>query len=124
MGAYYILRDSSLRNREKKKKKQRGQILLLHRTWVLPRAGIKLLSPASAGGFFTTEPPGKPLLSLCSKAREPRLLSPGALEPAVSNKRNHCNEKPIHCNSESSPHSPQLHTKEACTPMKMHNGQK
>ena len=28
--------------------------------WGLPRAGIKTVSPASAGGFFTTEPPGKP----------------------------------------------------------------
>ena len=26
----------------------------------LPEPGIKSLSPASAGGFFTTEPPGKP----------------------------------------------------------------
>ena len=28
----------------------------------LPNPGIKLASPALAGGFFTTEPPGKPLL--------------------------------------------------------------
>ena len=26
----------------------------------LPDPGIKLASPALAGGFFTTEPPGKP----------------------------------------------------------------
>ena len=26
----------------------------------LPHPGIKLTSPALAGGFFTTEPPGKP----------------------------------------------------------------
>ena len=26
----------------------------------LPNPGIKPVSPASAGGFFTTEPPGKP----------------------------------------------------------------
>ena len=26
----------------------------------LPHPGIKLMSPALAGGFFTTEPPGKP----------------------------------------------------------------
>ena len=26
----------------------------------LPNPGIKPTSPASAGGFFTTEPPGKP----------------------------------------------------------------
>ena len=28
--------------------------------WDLPRPGIKLMSPALAGGFFTTEPAGKP----------------------------------------------------------------
>ena len=28
--------------------------------WDLPRPGIKSMSPALAGGFFTTEPPGKP----------------------------------------------------------------
>ena len=30
----------------------------------LPRLGIKLASPALAGGFFPTEPPGMPLLPL------------------------------------------------------------
>ena len=29
-------------------------------TWDLPRSGIKPVSPALAGGFFTTEPPRKP----------------------------------------------------------------
>ena len=28
--------------------------------WDPPISGIKLISPALAGGFFTTEPPGKP----------------------------------------------------------------
>ena len=28
--------------------------------WDLPDPGIKPMSPALAGGFFTTEPPGKP----------------------------------------------------------------
>ena len=28
--------------------------------WDLPRSRIEPLSPALAGGFFTTEPPGKP----------------------------------------------------------------
>ena len=32
---------------------------LLHGTWNLPRPGIKPLSPALAGGLFTTGPPGK-----------------------------------------------------------------
>jgi len=40
---------------------------LLHGLWDLPRSGIKPMSPALAGGFFTTEPPGKPgFLSLGS----------------------------------------------------------
>ena len=33
---------------------------LLHGTWDLPRPGIKPVSPALAGRFFTTEPPRKP----------------------------------------------------------------
>ena len=28
--------------------------------WDLPGPGIKPMSPALAGGFFSTEPPGKP----------------------------------------------------------------
>ena len=28
----------------------------------LPNPGIKLMSPALAGGFFTTESPGKPIM--------------------------------------------------------------
>ena len=28
--------------------------------WDLPKLGIKPVSPALAGGFFTTEPPGTP----------------------------------------------------------------
>ena len=35
---------------------------LPHGMWDLPRPGIKPMSPALAGGFFTTEPPGKPSL--------------------------------------------------------------
>ena len=34
--------------------------LLLHSPGDLPDPGIKPMSPALAGGFFTTEPPGKP----------------------------------------------------------------
>ena len=33
---------------------------LLLPTWDLPAPGIEPMSPALAGGFFTTEPPGKP----------------------------------------------------------------
>ena len=32
--------------------------------WDLPRAGLEPVSPALAGRFLTTEPPGKPLDSL------------------------------------------------------------
>ena len=35
--------------------------ILLHGTWGHPRSGTELMSPALAGGFFTSEPPGKPL---------------------------------------------------------------
>ena len=37
----------------------------------LPNTGIKLVSPALAGGFLTTEPPEKPL----SRIQKPDLLS-------------------------------------------------
>ena len=30
--------------------------------WDLPRPGLKLVSPALAGGFLTTAPPGRPQL--------------------------------------------------------------
>ena len=30
----------------------------------LPDSGIKPVSPALAGGFFTTEPPGEPLINI------------------------------------------------------------
>ena len=33
---------------------------LLHGMWDLPRPGLEPVSPALAGGFSTTAPPGKP----------------------------------------------------------------
>ena len=42
------------------------------------------------------------LLSLHSRAREPRLLRPVHLEPVLPNKRGHRNERPAH-NEEQSP---------------------
>ena len=33
-----------------------------HMGWDPPGSGIELVSPALAGGFFITEPPGKPSL--------------------------------------------------------------
>ena len=43
------------------------QALLLHSMWDLPRPGIEPLSPALAGGFLTTAPPGKsePAFEFC-----------------------------------------------------------
>ena len=39
---------------------------LLHGTWDPPGPGIEPMSRASAGGFFTTEPPGKSLSRMTS----------------------------------------------------------
>ena len=36
------------------------QASLLHSMWDRPRPGIEPMSPALAGEFFPTEPPGKP----------------------------------------------------------------
>ena len=37
--------------------------------WNLPRPGIEPVSPALAGGFFTTEPPGKSACAVIKKSR-------------------------------------------------------
>ena len=49
---------------------------MLHGTWDLPRPGIEPMSPALAGGFFTTELPGKPNLFLLNERFFKPLLSP------------------------------------------------
>ena len=36
-------------------------------------------------------------LSLCSRAHGPQLMKSASLEPVLSNKRSHCNEKPKLC---------------------------
>ena len=36
--------------------------------WGLPRPGVKPVSPVLAGGFFTTEPPGKPKTPLLQES--------------------------------------------------------
>ena len=41
-----------------------AQAQLVRGTWNLPGSGIRLMSPALTGRFFTTEPPGQPLLFL------------------------------------------------------------
>ena len=40
-----------------------SQAQLLRGMWDLPGSGIELVSLALAGGFFTTEPPGKPRIN-------------------------------------------------------------
>ena len=43
------------------------QSLLLQGMWDLPGSGIEPVFPALAGRFFSTEPPGKPLLLFINK---------------------------------------------------------
>ena len=38
--------------------------------WDLPRAGLEPVSPALAGGFLTTAPPGKSLVSLLAHGNQ------------------------------------------------------
>ena len=40
---------------------------LLRGMWDLPGTGLEPVSPALAGGFLTTEPPGKPTFELFLK---------------------------------------------------------
>ena len=57
---------------------------LLLGTWDLPRPGIKPVSPALAGGFFTTEPAAKPrdAFLTCSLAEADRAFSDREQEPS------------------------------------------
>ena len=41
-----------------------AQAQLLHGMWALPGPGVKPVSPALAGGFLSTAPPGKSSLSI------------------------------------------------------------
>ena len=38
----------------------------------LPNSGVKSTSPALAGGFFTTQPPGKPILPVVYPQTQPQ----------------------------------------------------
>ena len=42
--------------------------------WDLPGPGLEPVSPALAGGFLTTAPPGKPKMGLLLIARSPQWL--------------------------------------------------
>ena len=53
----------------------RERAWLLCSMWDLPRLGIEPVSPATAGWFFTTEPPGKPHESSMRKSHEKLKLS-------------------------------------------------
>ena len=44
--------------------------LTLQGTWDLPGPGIKPVSPALTGRFFTTEPPGKPNRDILDHKKE------------------------------------------------------
>ena len=69
-------------------------------------------TPANAGDMGSSPGPGgshmprsnkasaPQILSLRSRAREPRLLKPARLEPVLRDKRSHRNEKPAHRNKE------------------------
>ena len=84
--------------------------------WGFPGGVVVENPPADAGDTGSSPGPGKShmlrtralqLLSLHSRAHEPRLLKPPCLEPMLRNKRSHYNEKPVHLNKERPP-SPQL----------------
>ena len=51
---------------------------LLRGMWDLPRPGLEPVSPALAGRFSTTAPPGKPLFSVLY-TENARFISPGHL---------------------------------------------
>ena len=68
----------------------------------LPHPGIKLASPVSAGGFFTTEPTGKPLIrysvqfsrSVVSDSLQPHELQ-DVRPPCPSTPRVHSDSRPL-----------------------------
>ena len=55
------LSSSGSRTTERRLRSCGAQALLLRGMWGLPGPGLEPMSPALAGGFLTTAPPGKPL---------------------------------------------------------------
>ena len=51
-----------------------AQAQSLHRTWNLPGPGIKPVTPALAGGFLFTVPPGKSYVTILSSGVSPPLF--------------------------------------------------
>ena len=85
----------------KKKKKRTSKVV----QWL----GIHLSRQGTGVPFLLWEDPtclksneahAPQLLSLCSKAHVPQLLTPSHLELVLRNKSSHCNEQPVHRNEE------------------------
>ena len=59
-----------------------GSVVVVHGlscSWDLPGPGFEPVSPALAGGFLTTAPPGKPLKEIFIKQiKDCRYIGPGA----------------------------------------------
>ena len=51
----------------------------------LPDPGTESVSPALAGGIFTTEPPGKPYLNALGRPGDPGLISESGRSPGEVN---------------------------------------
>ena len=64
--------------------------------------------PANIGDTGSNHGPGRSHKPGGNWACVPQPLKPGRLEPVLRNKRSHSNEKPVHGQLESSPHSQQL----------------
>ena len=58
-----------------------AQALLLRGMWDLPGPGLQPVSPALAGGFLTTVPPGKPHAEYFNQCEKQRLESRVGEEP-------------------------------------------
>ena len=62
----------------------------------LPDPGIELVTPvfpALAGGFFTTEPPGKPILALGSARKRQKIKAPVPARSIFPHKGAHVNTR-------------------------------
>jgi len=55
-----------------------------------------ILDPGRSHTPWSNKASAPQLLSMRSRAQEPQLLSPCALQPVLLNKRSHCHEKPVY----------------------------
>ena len=74
--ATYVLSSCGSQTLEHRLTTWGAETSLLHSMWALPGPGIEPVSPALAGRFFTTEPPGKPLPPVFTFPK-PALRPPG-----------------------------------------------